>query len=34
MNTQKVAITIPKDLLEAVDAISSDRGISRSKFKG
>jgi metal-responsive CopG/Arc/MetJ family transcriptional regulator len=32
MNTEKVAITIPKDLLDAVDAISSERGMSRSKF--
>ena len=32
MNTQKVAITMPKDLIAAVDAISSERGISRSKF--
>ncbi|HXV65344.1 MAG TPA: ribbon-helix-helix domain-containing protein [Vicinamibacteria bacterium] len=32
MNTEKVAITIPKDLLEMVDALSSEKGISRSKF--
>ena len=32
MNTEKVAITIPKDLLEMVDAISAERGMSRSKF--
>jgi metal-responsive CopG/Arc/MetJ family transcriptional regulator len=32
MNTQKVAITMPKDLVAAVDAISRERGISRSKF--
>lgn len=32
MNTQKVAITMPKDLIAAVDTISRERGISRSKF--
>jgi len=32
MNTEKVAITIPKDLLAMVDAISTERGMSRSKF--
>jgi len=32
MNTQKVAITMPKDLLAAVDAISREKGISRSRF--
>jgi hypothetical protein len=32
MNTQKVAITMPKDLIEAVDTISRERGISRSRF--
>ncbi len=32
MNTQKVALTIPKDLLAVVDAITRERGISRSKF--
>jgi len=32
MNTQKVAITMPKDLITAVDAISRERGISRSRF--
>jgi len=32
MNTQKVAITVPKDLIAVVDAISRERGISRSKF--
>ena len=32
MNTQKVAITVPKDLITVVDEISRQRGISRSKF--
>ncbi len=32
MNTEKVALTIPKDLLAMVDAISRARGVSRSKF--
>jgi len=32
MNTQKVAIIIPKDLIMIVDNISQERGISRSKF--
>jgi len=32
MNTQKVAITVPKDLIAMVDDISRERGISRSKF--
>ena len=32
MNTKKVAITIPKDLIAIVDTISRERGISRSKF--
>lgn len=32
MNTQKVAITMPKDLIAVVDTISKERGISRSKF--
>ena len=32
MNTQKVAITIPKDLIVVVDEISRLKGISRSKF--
>lgn len=32
MNTQKVAITVPKDLIMIVDDISKERGISRSKF--
>ena len=32
MNTQKVAITIPVDLVTMVDAISKERGMSRSKY--
>ena len=32
MNTQKIAITIPKDLITIVDAISRDKGLSRSKY--
>jgi metal-responsive CopG/Arc/MetJ family transcriptional regulator len=32
MNTQKVAITIPKELVMMIDDISKKRGVSRSKF--
>ena len=32
MNTQKVAITIPKDLVVMIDVLSRQRGVSRSKF--
>ena len=32
MNTQKVAITIPMNLVNIIDAISKKRGLSRSKF--
>ena len=32
MNTQKVAITVPKDLIMVVDEISRLKGMSRSKF--
>lgn len=32
MNTQKVAITVPKDLISVVDEISRLKGISRSNF--
>ena len=32
MNTQKVAITIPSDLVLIIDEISKQRGMSRSKF--
>ena len=32
MNTQKVAITVPKDILIMIDKISRSKGISRSKM--
>jgi len=32
MRTEKVAITIPSDLVAAIDDIRSRRGVSRSKF--
>ena len=32
MNTQKVAITIPMDVLAKVDVISKKLGLSRSKY--
>lgn len=32
MNTQKVAITVPKNILIMVDKISQAKGISRSKL--
>ncbi len=32
MNTKKVAITIPSDLLTLIDDIRRERGLSRSKF--
>jgi metal-responsive CopG/Arc/MetJ family transcriptional regulator len=32
MNTQKVAITIPKNIIIMIDKISQSRGISRSKL--
>ena len=32
MTTQKVAITVPKDLIAIIDEISRLNGISRSKF--
>jgi len=32
MNTQKVAITVPKNLITIVDEISRLKGISRSNF--
>ncbi|HWR92069.1 MAG TPA: ribbon-helix-helix protein, CopG family [Desulfobacterales bacterium] len=32
MRTEKVAITIPSDLVATIDAIRSRRGVSRSKF--
>jgi len=32
MRTEKVAITIPSDLVSLIDDIRSKRGVSRSKF--
>ena len=32
MNTQKVAITIPAELLTTIDDMSKKKGISRSRF--
>jgi metal-responsive CopG/Arc/MetJ family transcriptional regulator len=32
MNTQKIAITIPTDLLTTIDDISKQKGISRSRY--
>jgi metal-responsive CopG/Arc/MetJ family transcriptional regulator len=32
MNTQKVAITMPTDLVTIIDDMSKQQGISRSKF--
>jgi len=32
MNTQKVAISVPKDLIAIVDEISREKGMSRSSF--
>jgi metal-responsive CopG/Arc/MetJ family transcriptional regulator len=32
MNTQKVAITMPKDLIDRVDEISREKGASRSSY--
>ena len=32
MNTRKVAITMPNDLVVLVDEISREEGVSRSKF--
>ena len=32
MRTEKVAITIPSDLVAVIDDIRSRRGVSRSKF--
>ena len=32
MRTEKVAITIPSDLVAVIDDIRSKRGVSRSKF--
>jgi len=32
MRTKKIAISIPSDLVSAIDDIRSKRGVSRSKF--
>jgi metal-responsive CopG/Arc/MetJ family transcriptional regulator len=32
MHTEKVAITIPSDLISVIDDIRSTQGVSRSKF--
>ncbi len=32
MNTQKVAITIPKKIVTMIDMISKQKGISRSRY--
>ena len=32
MNTQKIAITVPSDLLDIIDKTTEQRSISRSKF--
>ena len=32
MNTQKVAITVPTDLLTTIDNMSKQKGISRSRY--
>lgn len=32
MNTQKIAITMPKDIVAMIDKISKQQGMSRSKF--
>lgn len=32
MNTQKVAISMPKGLVAIIDTISKKKGVSRSKF--
>ena len=32
MNTQKVAITIPNDIITVIDKISKKSGVSRSKY--
>lgn len=32
MNTAKVAITIPKDIVAVIDVLSKKTGISRSKY--
>ena len=32
MNTQKIAITIPKNLLSLIDSFSKKKGVSRSRY--
>jgi metal-responsive CopG/Arc/MetJ family transcriptional regulator len=32
MNTQKVAITMPEDLIKDIDLISKNKGLSRSRY--
>ena len=32
MNTQKVAITMPEDLIKDIDSISRTKGLSRSRY--
>jgi metal-responsive CopG/Arc/MetJ family transcriptional regulator len=32
MNTQKVAITMPEDLIKDIDMISKTKGLSRSRY--
>ena len=32
MNTQKIAITIPKSLLSLIDSFSKKQGVSRSRY--
>ena len=32
MNTKKIAITVPKDLVMTIDLLSLEKGVSRSKF--
>ncbi|MEK7289600.1 MAG: hypothetical protein AAB067_05430 [Planctomycetota bacterium] len=32
MNTQKIAITVPSDLLDIIDKTTEQRSMSRSKF--
>ena len=32
MNTQKIAITVPQDIVSIVDEISQQKGISRSRL--
>ena len=32
MNTKKIAITIPRDLIMTIDLLSREQGVSRSKF--